>query len=398
LSNSLIQGLRGSLRRRVRREIKAHLRENSAIRRARYSLLQRVARFLIVGRALTTFLAVYLLLDLTLVGAEVLFNLHFPDVLPGLTAPEIKSLLKDIASYFIAAQVGILGIVSVAIGIVTLISQRDDRSSTNTDVRLYYMESLAYEVVLSGVALLIVLCVQLTWPVQLLAHLAHLGGPDLVFKAALTAFHLSWLLLNLSVFAQFVLTTLHFVEPSARERLRERYTANVVVPNDLWRRLLYVFYANAPKELVPAADKETRLLISFGHRMLTEGDVELRTNFATPSELRDAWLRLLNFVLRRWWHRVEPALLPARARSSFRGHEVWLSLEPSFGDRLEGEVAWCRRKGGSAFLPWERWLIRRCFRFRTSERQRDQLPALPHRPQAQEHGCCAQTPGHQVGP
>jgi hypothetical protein len=42
--------------------------------------------------------------------------------LPGWTPPEIKSPLKDIASYLIAAQVGILGIVSVAIGIVTLIS------------------------------------------------------------------------------------------------------------------------------------------------------------------------------------------------------------------------------------------------------------------------------------
>ncbi len=362
------------MRRLVRREIKSHLRENSAIRRARYSILQRVARFLIVGRALTTFLAAYFLLDLMFVGAEVLFNLRFIDALPGWTTPEIKSLLKDVTSYFIAAQVGILGIVSVAIGIVTLISQRDDRSSSNTDIRLYYMESLAYEVVLSGAALLIVLCVQLAWPAQLLAHLAHFGGQDLVFKAILTAFHLAWLLLNLSVFAQFVLTTLRFVEPSARARLRERYTANVIVPNDLWQRLLSVFYANAPKELVPEANKETRLLISFGHRMLTEGDVELRTNFVTPSELRDVWLRPLNFVLRRWWRRVEPRLPPARNRSPFRGQEVWLSFEPPFGSRLEGEVAWCRRKDGSAFLAWERWLIRRCFRFRASKHQSDKLP------------------------
>jgi hypothetical protein len=123
--------------------------------------------------------------------------------LPGWTPPEIKSPLKDIASYLIAAQVGILGIVSVAIGIVTLISRRDDRSSTNTDVRLYYMESLAYEVVLSGAALLIVLCVQLLWPTQFFTHLVHFGGADLVFKTVLTAFHLSWLLLNLAVFAQF---------------------------------------------------------------------------------------------------------------------------------------------------------------------------------------------------
>jgi hypothetical protein len=374
LSSILIEGLRGSLRRRVRREIKAHLRGNRAIRRARYSFFQRAVRVLIAGRSLAAFLATYLLLDILLAGAEVIFNLYFPQALPGWTSPEIKSLLKDIASYLIAAQVGILGIVSVAIGIVTLISQRDDRSSTNTDVRLYYMESLAYEVVLSGAALLIVLCVQLLWPAQFLGHLAHLGGTDLVFKAVLTAFHLAWLLLNLAVFAQFVLTTLHFVEPSARERLRERYTANVIVPSDLWQRLSRMFYANAPKELVPDTNEETGPLITFGYGALDDGNVELRTKFAVQSVLRDVWCRPLGFVLRGWWRRSEQSLTRPRRQSVLRGHDVWLCLEPSFDRRFEGEVAWCRRRGGVAFHGWERWLIRQCYRFRPDKYGRDTVP------------------------
>jgi hypothetical protein len=374
LSNNLTQGLRGSLRRRVRREIKAHLRDNHAIRRVRYSFFRRAVRFLIAGRSLPAFLTAYLFIDLAVLGAELVLNLHFPQVLPGWTAPEIKSLLKDIASYLIAAQVGILGIVSVAIGIVTLISQRDDRSSTNTDIRLYYMESLAYEVVLSGAALLMVLCVQLAWPTQFLAHLAHLGGADLVFKAVLTAFHLAWLLLNLAVFAQFVLTTLHFVEPSARERLRERYTANVIVPSDLWQRLLRLFYANAPKELVPVEGEQSGLLISVGHRILTDGNVELRTKFSVPAVLHDVWLRPLGFILRKWWHRSELAVVQPRHQSGLLGHDVWLSLEPSFDGRFEGDVAWCRRQGGVAFRGWERWVIRRCYRFQADKYGRDRLP------------------------
>jgi hypothetical protein len=216
----------------------------------------------------------------------------------------LKGLPKDVASYLIAAQVGILGIVSVAIGMVNLITQRDDRSSTDTDVRLYYVESLACEVVLSGAALLIILCVQLLWPAQFIAHLARLGGRDLVFKVVLTALHLVWLLLNLAVFAQFLLTTLHFVEPSARERLRERYTANVIVPSDLWQRLLRLFYATAPKELVPVADGESRIIVGFGHQMLTEGNVDLRTKFAEPSVRHDVWLRPLGFVLYSWWRQA----------------------------------------------------------------------------------------------
>ena len=374
MSSRLTLGIRGSLRKRVRREIREHLRENRAIRRARYSLFQRTARYFIVGRSLPAFLAAYLLLDLALVGAEIVFNLHFPQLLSGWTPPDTKSLLKDLTGYLIAAQVGLLGVVSVAIGIVTLISQRDDRSSTNTDVRLYYMESLAYEVVLSGAALLIVLCAQLLWPAQFLTHLAHLGGTDLLFKAMLTAVHLSWLLLNIGVFAQFVLTTLRFVEPSARERLRERYTANVIVPHDLGRRLLRAFYANAPKELVPVPDAESGLLVSFGYSMLTEGDIELKENFTHATVLHDVWLRPLGFVLRRWWRRSEQTLPPDRRRSSLRGHDVWLSFEPSFEGQLQGEVALCRRRGGTPFRDWERWVIRCCYRFRADSFGRDSLP------------------------
>ena len=329
---------------------------------------------MIAGRSLPAFLAVYLLLDLASLGAEVVFNLRFPQALPGWTSPEMKSLLKDVTSYLIAAQVGILGVVSVAIGIVTLITQRDERSSTNTDVRLYYMESLAYEVVLTGAALLIVLSVQLFWPLQFLAHLAHLGGADLVFKAVLTAFHLTWLLLNLAVFAQFLLTTLHFVEPTARERLRERYTANVIVPGDLWQRLLRVFYANAPTELVLLPQDDPGLLLTFGHSILTEGNVELRREFAAPSVLRDVWLRPLGFVLRRWWWRSERTLTQPRRQSALGGRDVWLSLEPSFDGRFKGEVVLCRRQGGVAFRGWERWVIRGCYRFRRDKYGRDKLP------------------------
>jgi hypothetical protein len=196
----------------------------------------------------------------------------------------------------------------------------------------------------------------------------------LVFKVVLTAFHLVWLLLNLAVFAQFVLTTLHFIEPSARERLRERYTANVIVPSDLRQRLLRVFYANAPKELVPVADEKSGLLLTFGHQMLTEGHIELRAKFAAPSVLHDVWLRPLGFVLRRWWHRSEGTLPRARRQSALHGHDVWLSLEPAFDGQYEGEVTWCRRRGGVAFHPWERRVIRQCYRFRAGKSGRDRLP------------------------
>ena len=117
-----------------------------------------------------------------------------------------------------------------------------------------------------------------------------------------------------------------------------------------------------------------RILVSFGHKMLTEGNVELRTKFAEPSVLHDVWLRPLGFVLHSWWRRSERTLPQPRRQSALLGHDASLSLEPSFDGRYEGEVTWCRRWGGSAFHRWERWVISRCYRFRASKHGRDTLP------------------------
>src|SRR5258708_21866752 len=136
------RGWLGSIERRVRHEIKVHARENAAIRRARYSWLQQMLRMAVARRTLTWFLTAYLFVDVAAVVAEAFFYSSIHRGLPGWTAPELKGLLKDAASYFIAAQAAILGIVAVAGGIVTPISEH------NTDIRLYYVESLAYEIVL----------------------------------------------------------------------------------------------------------------------------------------------------------------------------------------------------------------------------------------------------------
>jgi hypothetical protein len=60
----------------------------------------------------------------------------------------------DLGGYLIAGQIGILAIVSVAVAVVTLLSDRGDGASPNTDIRLYYVESHSYELAISGVALL----------------------------------------------------------------------------------------------------------------------------------------------------------------------------------------------------------------------------------------------------
>jgi hypothetical protein len=45
-----------------------------------------------------------------------------------------------------------------------------------------------------------------------------------------------------------------------------------------------------------------------------------------------------------------------------------------FDGQYEGEVTWCRRRGGVAFHSWERRVIRQCYRFRAGKSRRDRLP------------------------
>ncbi|MGE3710704.1 MAG: hypothetical protein AB7G35_13610 [Hyphomicrobiaceae bacterium] len=149
-------GWTGGLNRWVRREINEHFRENTVAKRARYSrvtlLLHRVFDQGTFGR----FIALYAAFALFVGLAEFAVARYLPHWLPGWTAaPEIKSLLTNVASYLITAQVGVLGVVSIAIGLVTIIAQRENAS---TDVQVYYHESLAFGVVASSIALLAVLC------------------------------------------------------------------------------------------------------------------------------------------------------------------------------------------------------------------------------------------------
>ncbi len=103
---------------------------------------------------------------------ELFVSRYGPEVIPawtrsGLPGTDIKALLNTLAGYLITAQVGVLGVIAIAIGLVTLIVQTDD---SRTDVQVYYHESLAVEVVASNLALLTVLVAQILWPLHFLLH------------------------------------------------------------------------------------------------------------------------------------------------------------------------------------------------------------------------------------
>jgi hypothetical protein len=206
-------GWAGSLNGCVRREVREHLGENAAARRARYPKALRVLRRIFADRTFSQFVIVYTIFNVVLALAELFLARAYPGSLPAWTisgppGPDIKMLLMNTDSYLIAAQVGVLGVISIAVGLVTLIAQREGSS---TDVQLYYHESLAFEVFASCIALLLILCVQLLWPLQFLLHRIGEGTDLQIFKLLLLGIHIGWLALNLWALAHFVATTFRFV-------------------------------------------------------------------------------------------------------------------------------------------------------------------------------------------
>ena len=176
MQQSLGTGLFGSLRAQIDREMRELAWHNPTLRQSRYSIPRRLVRAAIVNSSIGQLLGLYAIaLSLALV-CEWVINRYAVSLLPGYYGDTPRGFLKDVGSYLIAAQIGLLAIVSVAIAVVTLLSQRDDSSSVNTDIRLYYVESYSYELAVSGVALLVVLTLQLFWLLQHVLHAIGLGG------------------------------------------------------------------------------------------------------------------------------------------------------------------------------------------------------------------------------
>ena len=82
-------------------------------------------------RGLLGFLIPYTVLVALLVGTEIIVTNWWPNLIPSWSNNQsIGSLLKDVTSDFLGAQVVMVGLLfPIAVGLVTLIVQREDRAS-----------------------------------------------------------------------------------------------------------------------------------------------------------------------------------------------------------------------------------------------------------------------------
>lgn len=366
-------GWTGSINGWVRREVRTHLRENPVARRARYSLALQGLRAALRTRSLTFYVLAYLVLALCVTALEYLIErglIALPNVFVIWGERLDVALLSDIASTLISAQVGALGVISLAIGLVTIIAQRDD---ARTDVQVYYHESLAFEAFASSIALLAVLCFQLIWPLQIVLYGLGEGANEYVSKAPLVAAHVLWLSINLCALFHFVVTTFQFVQQSARERMRESYIANQVLRHEMTTRLRPQLYRSAGSDIIkgldPATPKDRKPVVSFGQDFGDPDDVEIERAFASSMALTDVRMLWVQWVATRWAARClrdQPGKPPI---SGLRHMGPFLSFPVDLDAALKGKRAWCCRRGGVPLTHLERLVLRCAFRF---ARRRDE--------------------------
>lgn len=310
------------------------------------------------------FVAAYASLTLSALFVEEILVWRYPSQLGPWTlvdeAADLNTLMLNVASYLITAQVGALGVISIAIALVTLIAQRENSS---TDIQVYYHQSLAFEVVASCIALLAVLCAQLLWPMQTLLHFLGLGNDLPIFKLIVLAVHLLWLLLNLAALAHFIATTFAFVQQSERERLRERYTARVVFPQNTTKRLREQLYQMATNELLDGGKEENAPAATFGFDFGLPSTIEIQSDFRTPVALDDVRIIWVRWAIRRWARRCTTTKSEAGV-GGLRNQSPQIWFLPHFDAPLHGTTGWCRRRGGPPLTKLEKFVLRRAFRFK----------------------------------
>ncbi|MDU8928185.1 hypothetical protein RXV86_12380 [Alisedimentitalea sp. MJ-SS2] len=277
---------------------------------------------------------------------------------------EAKVLISQLSSYLITTQVGILGVVSLALALITLIAQRENSA---TDIQVYYHESMAFEIFASSLALLAILVLQLTWPLQSLVHYLGFGSESSVFEATLLGAHFAWLLVNLGAISRFVSTTFSFVQQSARELHRERYTANIIQPLEMRRYLRNQLYALTGHDLTTASGSNNdQPSAVFGSDYGNLHAVEIESTFRTPVLLHDVRIIWVRWVLRRWVNRCNKKIEEDSSQDSndALSQGPLISFSPNIDVTIEGRVAWCRRRGGVPLTRLEKFVLRRAFRFK----------------------------------
>lgn len=346
----------GSLKARAWGEVARHRAANPAFRRNRDPLHVRILRTVLGEGGLTTILFGYLLLAATVTAAETLndaicrtngCSLLLPETL--IRTERTEDILRDFAGFMIGAQTGLLGVLSIAVALVTLIGQR---AQAGADVRVYYHESFAVPLAGSSLALLLALCFQLFWPMALLSPYYGINSQNLTTEVILTSVHIGWLMANIALYARFTFISLSFGQDERRTRYRSLYSANVIVPRNIFQAIIRTQFSQCAQRLPLPKGAQPRISMTYVY--VTPPIEAVFIDIRRPSKLDDVWLTPLSVGVWLWARRVarRPGAAPV------------LAFIIDFDRTLDRRHCLCRTTIGAQPNFAERVLMRISFRFR----------------------------------
>jgi len=350
----------GGLREQVAREVGQHLRTNPAIRSVPQPFGYRVLKKFCGQGGLLLFLLRYLVLYAVFLNGSWIIVTLFPEWVPKSDQGFIDQS-QTVTSYFLAAQAVMIGLLfPVAVGVITLITQREDASSTVSDLQVYYSESFAFGVGASGIALSIALAVHVFWPARYPLEYLGFNPAGTYFEVVVLIVHLLWLLVNFVALWHFLFTSLSFMRPTQRALMRRRYAALAAIPSDLTARLMsHQYYVSWPIVLAKLVGRGKNSPAHFFGGTFERGEIEICKPCVSGATLGNVWLIPLKWGMLRWLKRCEVAEQSNGSSSS----EPELIFYPGFRGALSEDGVLCRRIGGVPFNKFERFLISISFRF-----------------------------------
>lgn len=350
-----------SLRNQVRAEVRKHMRTNPAIQQFRRPFLTQLLFRILRADRLLPLIALYALLSILLPVAETAaVNACLPVVFRIYEISLDDHTLREINSYLLSAQAVLVGLLfPIAVGLVTLIIQRRN-AATTADVRVYYSESLAYQIGASCLALLLVITIQFFWPLDRIATLS-IGTTTLgVSKSVLTAIHLFWTALNLSAMWHFLKVSLSFISTEDRARLRKQYAATSAIPSEIQYRLLAANYQQLSDKLESNPKATPGVKFYFGRSMGSFANDEIASKNLFGKQLWDVWIGPLRWAARSWQRRC--AATSEASNKDTIGPMLVFTSEFRFPVGRDG--VFCRRRGGVPLNRTERLLLKLAMRHR----------------------------------
>ncbi|MCG8085687.1 MAG: hypothetical protein JAZ13_08225 [Candidatus Thiodiazotropha taylori] len=353
-------GIFGSLSKHVARIVKEHQHSNMALIAERYTLGAKLLSNLLGKDSLIKLLFLYIIFLILLLILEkcIVYNFWYfriDLIIEKDKIDQVINVLSVINTVFLTVQVTMIALIfPVAIALVTFLVERQGASS-DTDIQLYYKESFAYDVGRNSISLVVILSFIAFWPSQYLPSSPQIRTINLFTTSVLSIVHLLWLSINIFGIWYFLKTSLNFVQPTSRAKLRKRFASIHVVPREIAHNLMQNIYLNSSNLMFgETVSRGSNIKIMFGHGYGLQTKPEVIVNFRHPVRLVDVRMRVVYFICKRWLSKLDK-----------HNHETkdFITFPTELDVVTSGDIILCARSGGPALNHLDKILVKFAFRF-----------------------------------